>query len=331
MSRIGRAKGDKMNSISIAASLMKLLERAPVFSEGESGRLSEFFQHDVFTGASGARREELMLKSSQAKYEGEEDYPWDNYFGFSLRSHLEGKVVLDLGCFTGGRSVAWAERYGLRCIAGVDVEPAYIEAATLFGRLHGVHSQFKVGYGEELPFEDNSFDAILSFDVLEHVRNVGKTLDECYRVLRPQGQMFLVFPSYWHPDGHHLSLVTRMPCIHYWFGGDTLVKAYCKILQERGASAYWYRRSSPNLEPWERGNTINGTTLWSFRALLRRRDWKVVRHVRKPIGGIGRNATRSRVLGLASKAFAPLTFVPGVQELVTHRITYVLQKNDSGG
>jgi ubiquinone/menaquinone biosynthesis C-methylase UbiE len=318
-----------MNRISIAASLMKLLECDPVFSEGESGSLNEFFRHGLFMSASGMQREELMLKSSQAKYESEEAYPWDNYFGFSLRRHLEGKVALDLGCFTGGRSIAWARRYGLRRISGVDVEPVYIEAATSFGHVHGVHSQFKVGYGEELPFEDNSFDAILSFDVLEHVRSVGKTLDECYRVLRPQGQMFLVFPSYWHPYEHHLGLVTRMPCIHYWFGGDTLLKAYCRILQERGARAYWYGRSSANLESWERGNTINGTTQWSFRALLKRRAWKVVRHVRKPIGSIGRNATRSRVLGLASKALAPLTFLPGVQEFVIHRITYVLQKNDS--
>lgn len=120
-----------------------------------------------------------MLKSSQAKYESEEVYPWDHYFGFSLRSHLEGRVALDLGCFTGGRSIAWAQRYGLRRISGVDVEPVYIEAATLFARLYDVPSEFRVGYGEKLPVEDDSFDAILSFDVLEHVRNVGKTLAEC--------------------------------------------------------------------------------------------------------------------------------------------------------
>ncbi len=51
-----------------------------------------------------------MLKSSQAKYESEEIYPWDSYFGFSLRSHLEGNVVLDLGCFTGGKETPLIDR-----------------------------------------------------------------------------------------------------------------------------------------------------------------------------------------------------------------------------
>lgn len=89
---------------------MKLLELDPVFSEGESGSLSEFFRHDLFASAFGARRKEFMLKSSQAKYESEEIYPWDSYFGFSLRSHLEGNVVLDLGCFTGGKETPLIDR-----------------------------------------------------------------------------------------------------------------------------------------------------------------------------------------------------------------------------
>jgi SAM-dependent methyltransferase len=38
-----------------------------------------------------------------------------------------------------------------------------------------------------LPFSDNLFDLIVSCDVLEHVANVEKSLDEIHRVLRPKG------------------------------------------------------------------------------------------------------------------------------------------------
>lgn len=53
-----------------------------------------------------------------------------------------------------------------------------------------------------LPVEDASFDAVLSTQVLEHVRDPALYLTECFRVLRPGGQLVLsthgIFP--YHPD-----------------------------------------------------------------------------------------------------------------------------------
>jgi len=161
------------------------------------------------------------------------------------------------------------------------------------------------------------------------VQDVRHTLSECYRILKKGGRLFVVFPSYFHPGEHHLSLATRLPCIHYFFSGQTLVRAYYEILQERGDSAYWYKRSSPQLEPWEKCNTINGTTLAQFRGFLRERAWKVVLQSRKPIGSIGRNASRSRVGALLSGPFGIAASVPGLQEIFLHRITYILEKGES--
>lgn len=87
-----------------------------------------------------------------------------------------------------------------------------------------------------------------------------------------------------------------------------------------------YRRSSPELEPWERGNTVNGTTVGQFRRALSDTDWRVVRECRKAIGSIGRNVSRHPAAGVVSKILSPLTGVPGIRELVLHRIIYVLQK-----
>jgi len=41
------------------------------------------------------------------------------------------------------------------------------------------------------PFADNSFDKVYCRYILEHVKNLGLFADECYRVLRPGGKLFI--------------------------------------------------------------------------------------------------------------------------------------------
>lgn len=267
-----------------------------------------------------------MFKSSKAKYESEIEYSWDHYFGLKLFTLLEHKLVLDLGCFTGGRSSAWFERYNLNKLFGIDVDQVFIDSATQFANFKKINAEFKVAKGEDLPFTDGKFDAVLSFDVFEHVQNIWKTLDECWRVLRPNGKLFVVFPGYFHPFEHHLSFATRMPFFHYFFNSRTLINAYCAVLDERGHDAYWYKRDSSKPESWERSNTINGTTLKQFKKLIKNKDWKIVMQGNKPIGSVGRNMAKKPLVLLASKSFYPLIFIPGIQEIFLHRITFILEK-----
>jgi ubiquinone/menaquinone biosynthesis C-methylase UbiE len=315
-----------MMSVALAKSFMRMKEHVPAPPERGIGELQEVFRHRVFVEGSEADRKAIMLESSRSKYQSELAYPWDHYFGMDLRPLLQGNVALDLGCFTGGRSVAWFQRYGLSFIHGIDVAPEYIEAATQFAATHNVPAKYHLAVGEALPFADGELDAVLSFDVFEHVQSVQQTLGECRRILKRGGRLFVVFPGYFHPTEHHLALATRLPCIHYLFSGKTLVRAYHEILQERGEEAGWYRRSSPSLERWERGNTINGTTLTKFRRLIRAGGWNVRLHSTRPIGSIGRNATRMRAAALLSPAFGLAARVPGLQEIFLHRITYILEK-----
>lgn len=46
----------------------------------------------------------------------------------------------------------------------------------------------------ELPFEDGSVDLVIMQGVLEHVRDERKTLDECYRVMRPGAKFYTEMP-----------------------------------------------------------------------------------------------------------------------------------------
>ena len=55
----------------------------------------------------------------------------------------------------------------------------------------------------DLPFADNSFDLVLLIEVLEHLENPQKALDEIYRVLRSDGNLILstrfIFPYHGDP------------------------------------------------------------------------------------------------------------------------------------
>jgi 2-polyprenyl-3-methyl-5-hydroxy-6-metoxy-1,4-benzoquinol methylase len=306
-----------------AERLMRLVPRQPPDPRQTVGGLGEVFQHPAFTSGSSAERQRIMRADSEFRYEDENAFPWDNYFGRSVKQWVTGDV-LDLGCSSGGRAVAWWERYEPRSMSGVDISETLVEAARMFAESRGVHGDFRVGSGESIPWPDRSFEAILTFDVLEHVQSVSKTLEECWRVLRPGGHLLAVFPSYFQPVEHHLGLVTGVPGLQYMFTGKTLLRAYINILDERGPDASWYGRDR-TLAPWERGNTINGTTARRFAQLIRSQGWDVVLQSRLPIGGVGRRAQagKGRFLAAVSR---PLTRVPLLRDVALHRITYVLRK-----
>lgn len=319
-----------MSSVSVrfAEFVMRRLEsERPSWSNG--AELNEIVRHPNFTTASESERTALMMRSAQAKYESEIKYSWDHYFGMDLKPFLAGKRVMDLGSLYGGRSVAWAEKYQPAHMTGIDVNPIYIEAAARFAASRQVSADFHVAFGERLPFESESFDAVLTFDVLEHVQSPRATLAECHRVIKPGGHLCLVFPSYWQPIEHHLSLVTRTPGLQYLFSGHTLVRAYNRILASRGDDATWYKREQPELRPWERCNTINGTTLRAFRKLIKEGGWSIVKHSRRPIGSMGRTVVGNpriwhRALAVLGRA---LVRVPFLEEAFLHRIVFILRRD----
>jgi len=308
--------------VDLAKRVMRLRESEPADPTVSVGGLSEVFRHPMFTEGTEDQRNRIMWESSQSRYEDELGFPLDNYFGRSIQPWVSGDA-LDLGCFTGGRAVAWLERYKPTSMSGVDVSDDFIEAGRRFAEAKGVAIDFRTGFGEQLPWPDASFDTILSFDVLEHVRSIEATLHECRRVLRSDGRLLVVFPSYFQPIEHHLSLVTEVPGLQYVFSGPTLISAYRQLLAERDSDVSWYDRGP--MEEWERGNTINGTTNREFQQLIRAQDWDVLFQSFEPIGAVGRRAQagKGRWLALASR---PLTRVPGLQEVALHRLTYVLRR-----
>ncbi|HYH10444.1 MAG TPA: class I SAM-dependent methyltransferase [Thermoanaerobaculia bacterium] len=236
----------------------------------------EAFDHPDFLRATPERQREIGLVWAEELYKQEKATPLDDYFKpLDLTSLCRSGVMLDLGCYIGGRSVAWLERYQGRELHGLDIDQKFIDVANAFAAKKGANAKFHVGFGESLPFESNQFDAVLTQDTFEHVRDLPRVLSEVQRVLRPGGHLIATFPSLHGPATHHLNLVTNTPFIHWMFSYPTILQAYFDILEERGERAAWYRGTRREPLPHERGYTINGTTAAQFQQMIEAK-WQVV-------------------------------------------------------
>jgi len=76
--------------------------------------------------------------------------------------------------------------------------------------------------GEHLPFEDNTFDLVLSITVMEHVQDIGECVREALRVVRPGGSVILEVPNFdSFYEGHYnirwLPYVLRSKALAKWY------------------------------------------------------------------------------------------------------------------
>lgn len=95
------------------------------------------------------------------------------------------KTVLDLGCAGGFMAEALTNKGAT--VTGIDPAAQAIAAADARAQQMGQAIQYDVGVGEQLPYADAQFDAVVCVDVLEHVADLPKVLAEVARVLKPGG------------------------------------------------------------------------------------------------------------------------------------------------
>ncbi len=122
-------------------------------------------------------------------YDAPRDHGYHRYLDEAevdaVRAWVTGKEVLEVGCGTGlilERLAQLAHR-----AVGVDLSPGMLEHARARGL--DVHE----ASATELPFEDASFDAAVSFKVLAHVEQIAVAMGEMGRVVRPGGRVMAEF------------------------------------------------------------------------------------------------------------------------------------------
>lgn len=93
--------------------------------------------------------------------------------------------VLDIGC----GSQPYRQLFPVEKYIGIDTANS--------GHDHGGEMIDLEYDGQTLPLPDQSFDAVVCFEVLEHVFNPAKFLTEINRVLRPGGKVLITVPFVW--------------------------------------------------------------------------------------------------------------------------------------
>ena len=108
---------------------------------------------------------------------------------------VRDKLCLDVGCGVGYGS-AYLVRKGTKKVIGGDKSEDALSYArnTVKGSLNGA-LEFKLLDATSLPFADNSFDAVVSFEVIEHVEDYERFLSEIHRVLKRSGKLILSTPN----------------------------------------------------------------------------------------------------------------------------------------
>ena len=306
--------------------LMKMFQTFPSESNFENW---EVFNHEIYLKNTEDKKKEIRRATCLARYNIEKDkkFSWmENYFLSNLNPDLlKNKTLLDLGSFTGGRLSAWYENYELKKVYGIDINPIFKIAADEFASEKKINAEFKTGVGEKLPYDNNSFDFIVSTDTFEHVQNLENTMNECFRVLKPDGMLLAVFPQFLQPFESHLNFVTKLPCIHWFFNSKKISEKYYEILKERGVSAKWYNGEKYSLDEWEKLPTLNGTSIRKFEKILKNNSWSNVRWIKKPILTDGRRSKKF-FFRLLSLLFYPLVFIKYLDELFMGRICVICKK-----
>lgn len=128
-----------------------------------------------------------------------------------LKARTAGRRLLDIGCGT-GFVIDIAKRH-FPVVRGIDITPAMLAKVDCGGG----DVQVTEARSEQIPFADGSFDVCTAYAVLHHLHELGPTLREVFRVLRPGGVFYAdLDPNhyFWEalralPEGRYAAVVER--------------------------------------------------------------------------------------------------------------------------
>ncbi len=115
-------------------------------------------------------------------------------YEFARHKASENSLVLEIGSGEGyGTSLLSRNVFK---IIGLDVDPEIITKASK--KYESERCVFRIYDGVTLPYDKNTFDMVVSFQVVEHVRDVPYYISEIHRVLKDNGTFVLTTPNRIH-------------------------------------------------------------------------------------------------------------------------------------
>ena len=119
---------------------------------------------------------------------------WNEHFArYAFAARLaRGKRVLDMGCGAGYGSAELAKHASK--VTGLDVSSEALSYAREHFSVSG-NVEFVEGSAAAVPFHDQSFDLIVAFEVIEHLADWRKLLEEARRLMALGGQFIVSTPN----------------------------------------------------------------------------------------------------------------------------------------
>ncbi|MFX0134609.1 MAG: class I SAM-dependent methyltransferase [Candidatus Hodarchaeota archaeon] len=147
-------------------------------------------------------------------------YSWNPFVKFLFRKRLKtaiilagslvSKRVLDLGCGASFLSYNLARKGADTIALDLYVDLGNVKSIMDKLTLNKIH--FIKGDGAYLPFKSNFFDVVFTLDVLEHIKNLHKAIEEIQRILRYKGIIVVSVPyesSLWFRISRIIARVSR--------------------------------------------------------------------------------------------------------------------------
>ena len=110
------------------------------------------------------------------------------------RAGISSGQILDVGCGYGFRTIQIAKKAGRLAVRAIDSDEEKISIAQQINSRSNIN--YRVASASALPYEKNTFDAILFFLSFHHVAQKKLALVEALRVLKKEGKIIFVEPEF---------------------------------------------------------------------------------------------------------------------------------------
>jgi ubiquinone/menaquinone biosynthesis C-methylase UbiE len=105
--------------------------------------------------------------------------------------------LLDYGSGNGANTVLFKD--DIKNIIGLEVEDNFMKEAEIMRQKMKIKNiKYQLYSGDRIPFSKNTFDAVVSYEVIEHTENDLAALREINRVLKVNGYFIITVPNKWY-------------------------------------------------------------------------------------------------------------------------------------
>ena len=180
---------------------------------------------------------------------------WEHVYRYGFASRFVSKKrVLDIACGEGYGAAA-LQKAGAANVTGVDIaEDVCLHARDRYGL------DARVGSGEHIPLVNGSVDVVVSFETIEHIPDPHRFLDECVRVLAPEGRLIISTPNkgIYGANGKNPYHCSEMAEDEFATALRARFRRIDFYSQRPHSAAWWsFRTLAADVNPWKTANTFN--------------------------------------------------------------------------